>query len=456
MRRTIWSKRIPTLLGILLIIVGVGTTSYLVKTGVILTSKAGPSETAQNIRISNITDRSFTVSFTTEALVIGSINFGKDKNLGQTALDNRDRQGSLKEHKIHYITVKNLDSSSDYYFSITSGSKEFLQKAQPFIVKTAPASSGNSAIEKAVKGKIVIPNGKSPKETIVYLNSDNSQTLTTLVKDDGSYSLSTNFLRAQDLSSYFTFSNETVFRLLVVGEDSLTSTARFNNSESEELPAITLGSDYDFTQSNLSIASSSASTGFSYLASQESVSGKNPQINIPKSNQTFTDSQPKFSGTALPNSTVEITIHSDDNIKAQVVTDAYGNWTFRPTSSLSPGNHTITIITRNASGISRAIAQSFTVFASGTQVNQSATPSATPVLTPTSVPISTPIPTSAPTIIPTIPISPTLGPIATITPVISPIPSPGNSTPIIFGLFGIGLSILGFFILLISRGITTL
>jgi len=456
MRRTIWSKRIPTLLGILLIVIGVGITSYLVKTGVILTSKAGPSETAQNIRISNVTDSSFTVSFTTEALVIGSINFGKDKNLGQTALDNRDGQGSLKEHKIHYITVKNLDSSSDYYFSITSGSKEFLQKAQPFIVKTAPASSGHSPIEKTVKGEIVMPNGKSPKEAIVYLNSDNSQTLSTLVREDGFYSLSANSLKTENLTSYFTFSSKTIFRLLVVGKDSLTSNAKFNGSETEELPPITLGNDYDFIQSNLSIATSSASTGFSSLPAQESTAGKIPKINIPKNNQTFTDSQPKFSGTALPNSTVEITIHSDDNIKAQATTDAYGNWSFRPPSALSPGGHTITIITRDASGILKTLTQSFTVFASGTQVNESATPSATPVVKPTSVPISTPIPTSVPTIIPTVPVSPTLAPIATITPVISPVPSPGNSTPIIFGLFGIGLSILGFFIFLISRGITTL
>jgi len=455
MKRTIWSKRIPTLLGILLIAIGIGITSYLVQSGVILTSKAGPTDTAQNIRISNVTDKSFTVSFTTEALVIGSINFGKDKNLGQTALDDRD-QGVLKEHKIHYVSVKNLDSSTNYYFSITSGSKEFLQKDEPFIIKTAPVSPESSASVKTIKGKVVLPNGDSPAEAIAYLNSDNSQTLSTLVKEDGSYSIVENYLRTQDLSSYFTFSDETVFRLLVLGEDSLTSNVRFGNFESEELPSITLGSDYDFTQSNLSTASPSASTGFSSLTAQESTAGNIPKINIPKNNQTFTDSQPKFSGTALPNSTVEITIHSDDNIKAQAVTDASGNWSFRPTTPLSPGEHTITIITRDASGILRTIAQSFTVFASGTQVNESATPSATPVVTPTSVSISTPIPTSVPTVIPTIPVSSTLGPIATITPVISPIPSPGNSTPVIFGLFGIGLSILGFFIFLLSRGITTL
>ena len=107
-----------------------------------------------------------------------------------------------------------------------------------------------------------------------------------------------------------------------------------------------------------------------------------------------------------------------------MVTDAYGNWTFRPTTPAIAWEHTITMVARDVSGILRTITQSFTVFASGTQVSESATPSATPVVTPTSVPISTPIPTSVPTIIPTIPVSPTLAPIATITPVISPIPAP--------------------------------
>lgn len=452
MRENIWSKRIPTLLGILLIGIGIGITSYLVKSGVILTSKAGPSETAQNIRISNVTDKSFTVSFTTEGQVIGSINFGKDKNLGQTALDDRDGPGVLKEHKIHYITVKNLDSPSNYYFSIISGSKEFLQKDEPFIVKTAPVSPGSSSAEKTIKGKVVLPNGDAPAEAAVYLNSDNSQTLSALVKEGG-YSFSLNSLKTEDLSSYFTISDETVFRLFAEGEDSLTSNARFGNSESEELPVITLGSDYDFTQSNLSTASPSASTGFPSLGSQESTTGKLPKINIPKNNQTFTDSQPKFSGTALPNSTVEITIHSLENIKTQVTADAYGNWNFRPTTPLSPGEHTITIITRDASGILRTITNSFTVFASGTQVNESATPSAAPVVTPTSVPISTPIPTFIPTAIPTQSI---ISPIVTITPVISPISQPGNSSAILIGLFGIGISVAGFFILLLSRGASSL
>ena len=449
MRENIWSKRIPTLLGIFLIAIGIGITSYLVKTGTTLTSIAGPSETPESIRISNISSASFTVSYETERNVIGSINFGKDKNLGQGALDDRDRQRPLKEYKIHYMTVKNLEPSTNYYFSITSGSKDFLQKEEPFVVKTAPSIKDSVSLEKKIRGKVILLNGDSPKEAVVYLTSDNSQTISALLMD-GSYSLFLNSLKTEDLTSYFTISDETIFRILVLGENSLVSNIKFSGLETKEIPAITLGNDYDFTQSNLETASESASTGFSSLSSQVSSSGKTPKIDIPKNNQTFIDSQPKFSGTALPNNTVEITIRSLENIKAQVVTDVYGNWTFRPTTSLSPGAHTITIVTRDVSGILRTVTASFTVFASGTQVAESATPSATPVVT------QTPSPTPVPTVIPTTPISPTIPPIATITPIVSPTSPPGNSSAIILGMLGIGLSVIGFSIFLLSRGASSL
>ncbi|OGH38192.1 MAG: hypothetical protein A3B44_00880 [Candidatus Levybacteria bacterium RIFCSPLOWO2_01_FULL_38_21] len=452
MRENIWSKRIPTLLGIFLIVIGIAITSYLVKTGAILTSKAGPSETPENIRISNISSTSFTVSYKTAENVIGSVNFGKDKKLGLTALDDRDRQGSLKEHKIHYITVKNLEPSTNYYFSITSGSKDFLQKEGPFIIKTAPAIEGSS-LEKTIKGEVILPNGDKPSEAIIYLTSDNSQTISTFAIN-GSYFLFLNSLKTGSLTSYFIFSNETVFRIFVLGEDSLVSNAKLSVSESEEIPVITLGSDYDFTQGNLPTASQSASAGFPSSAFQVSTTEKTPKINIPKNNQTFTDSQPKFSGTALPNSTVDITIRSLENIKAQVVTDIYGNWNFRPTTALSPGDHTITIVTRDVSGILRTLTQSFTVFASGSQVVESATPSATPVVTLTVTPTLSPTP--APTVMPTTSISPTAPPIATIAPILSPVVPPGNSSAIFLGIFGIGLSVLGFFIFLLSRGASTL
>jgi hypothetical protein len=76
MKKTIWDKRIPTLLGILLIAIGIGLTSFLVNQGVVLTGHASPSTSPQNVRITNITDNSFTVSYNTDGDVIGSLNYG--------------------------------------------------------------------------------------------------------------------------------------------------------------------------------------------------------------------------------------------------------------------------------------------------------------------------------------------------------------------------------------------
>ena len=121
MKHNIWDKRIPTLFGILLIVLGIGATVFLAQKNVTFKGFAVPSELPKNIRISNVTDTSFTVSFTTDADVISSINFGKDKNLGQTALDERDRTGTINSHTLHSITVKNLASQTTYYFSIISG-----------------------------------------------------------------------------------------------------------------------------------------------------------------------------------------------------------------------------------------------------------------------------------------------------------------------------------------------
>src|SRR5581483_8558856 len=79
--------------------------------------------------------------------------------------------------------------------------------------------------------------------------------------------------------------------------------------------------------------------------------------------------------------------------------NAQGVWTFRPSTQLSPGNHTITITTKDASGVIRTITQQFVVFASGTQVSVSAPPSAsiTPSITPSPPPTALPTKTTTPT-----------------------------------------------------------
>jgi len=80
MKKNFWDRRIPTLFGILLITIGVGITTFLVNQGVLFKSNASLTNQPQNVRITNITGNSFTVSYQTESKVIGSLNYGEDQN----------------------------------------------------------------------------------------------------------------------------------------------------------------------------------------------------------------------------------------------------------------------------------------------------------------------------------------------------------------------------------------
>lgn len=465
MKDTIWNKHIPTLLAISIIVLGIAITSFLVKSGVILISQAHPAETPQKLKITNISDASFTVSYSTEDNVIGSVNFGKDENLGSTAFDDRNQKTeSVAPYKIHSITVKNLTPETRYYFSITSGQKKFLNNAVPFEVSTAPTLKTLPPSQTlSLKGKVILPNAEKVTEAIVYATTQNGQAISTILKEDGSYLLPLDSMRTSDLSSYFTFEQNSVIKMLI--ENDIFKSNVSISGKLEIVPTVTLSYDYDFTISPEPVASGSEEhIGFpSTPVAEKSVLSAStgiPQIILPQKNQEFTDQQPEFRGTTIPNGTIKITIQSPENLVTQITSDGYGNWKYRPTKPLSPGPHTITIIARDALGALKTITQSFVIHAQGTQVNQSATPSATPTLafpqiptrTPTSTPTRTPMPSPTPTPVlivlnltptPTItlPTSPTPtpklgGPISTPTPVttsltITPTPTlcPGCPTP---------------------------
>jgi hypothetical protein len=364
MKNKFWNKRIPTLFGILIITIGVAVTTFLVNQGVLLKSNAMPTEQPQNVRITNITDNSFSVSYETDSQVIGSLNYGKDNKLGQQALDDRDQQtGSLASHSIHNITARDLDPQTKYYFSITSGQNNYTNGDKLFEVITGSNISDSPPNQNPIGGKITLIDGTAPKEAIIYVTADNSQVVSTLAKADGTYILPLNALRTNDLASYYTFPASGIIKMLILG-DSLTSNASLSINQINPIPTIILSKNYDFKQSQSSTQIiPDTSTSFPSFSSTSSAS----QILVLKKNQEFTDQKPVFKGAALPDETVNITIHSDQAIQATVKTDTKGNWNYRPTSNLTPGNHTITVQTKNSLGILQTITQSFVVYASGQQ-----------------------------------------------------------------------------------------
>jgi hypothetical protein len=469
MKKNFWDQRIPTLFGILLITLGVGITTFLVNQGVLFKSNASLTNQPQNVRITNIIDSAFTVSYETESRVIGSLNYGEDQKLGKSALDDRDQQtGSLTSYNIHNITVRNLSPQKKYFFSINSGQEAYINSNQPFEVTTGLNISESPPSQDPISGKILLSDGTTPKEAIVYVTADNSQVISTLAKPDGSYILPLNSLRTNDLSSYYTFSGNGNVKMLVFG-DSLTSNVLLSLEQTRPIPTIILSKDYDFRQSQSPVAPVTGN-----LASFPSFTSTSSAVQIitPRNNQTLTDQQPIFKGTSAPEQNVKIVIHSDQAIQTTVKADQNGNWSYRPPSNLSPGTHTITIQALDTSGILKTITQSFVVYASGQQINPppSGTPTPTPSPSPTKIPTptiplvvitKTPVPTATaiPTIaIPSITTIPSvITPIQTqggfiISPTIKPLPPTGNPSIMTAGIVGAVVTLVGGLLFLLTRG----
>ena len=456
MRKSFWNRRIPTLFGILILALGIGITTFLVQKGGFIPILATVSEEPKDVRISNIKDSSFTVSYFTDDKTTGAISYGPTTAFGQSGIDDRDQQfGRIEPHKIHNFTIRNLQPVSKYYFVIVSGKGNYTNNSLPFEVTTGPLLSTDPPAEDPTSGKVITPNGISPEESIIYVVAEGSQVVSTLTKPDGTFVLPLNSLRSADLSSYFSLNLDTSLKLLAIGEG-MFSNVKLSSLQAHPVPVITLSNDYDFTIETSPTSSSSAElSGFPPLETRQGTK-EEPKILSPEKDQEFTDQKPQFKGTALPNEEVQITINSDEQIKTTVIADSKGNWTYRPQSDLTAGNHTITITTKDSTGIVKTIKQSFTVFASGTQVSGekgSPTPTPIPSLTITVSPTPTPTLTNVqPTETPVF-ISPTVSPIDSLIITATPsLPPTGSSSIMTVTIIGLLFTLFGGLIFLLTRG----
>lgn len=450
MQNSLFHKRIPTIFGLLLLGLGFLSINYAVTHTTFFTTNASPTYSPEEIRVTNLTDTSFTVSYTTHDNVLGTLSFGPSPSSGKVALDDRDQQsGTPQPYLIHHITVKNLLPNTTYYYTITSSDRTFLDHDKPFTIKTLSQLSQTPSRQSPIVGTVTSTSGKV-ENTIVLLVTDGAQTLSTLVGSDGSYVMPLNALRTSDYSSYVTFTPSSQIKLLVESPQGK-STVTLLASQINPVPAVSINSSYDFTTSLQAspspIASDSADTTSFPSFNATEAGPKQPSISSPSDEAGLHDQQPQFEGTALPNTQVQIEIHSDNPITTTITANTNGSWTYRPTTKLAPGQHTITIKTKNSSGIIQTITRSFTVYAEGSQFTE---PSVSPVQ-PTDTPTPTIIiPTVTPTLAPTVTDTPVPTPIATATP--TPIPvipstiltqppkplttSPGSSAVVLSGILG--------------------
>lgn len=248
MKINLFDKKIPSGIGLLLITIGIIVTTYLVKSGVFFDINAGPAQDPKNIEISNIDDSSFTLTYTTDGQVIGTINFGTSpKVLDKVVLDDRDQlTQSLNKYKIHSITARSLQANMAYYFTITSGDKQYLDKGRLFNTKTGSVIDKNPSMQEPMSGKAILPDGSIPTEGLVYVSIDGAQKLSAFLKNDGSYTVSLNNLRNAALDDYFNLDQNSIINIEINSEN-LSSSVSVSKDQISPVPIITLSNTYDFS-----------------------------------------------------------------------------------------------------------------------------------------------------------------------------------------------------------------
>ena len=401
--------RIPTILGLLLLLLFLGGFIVLFERIARVSTTASATIVPTNVEITNITDVGFTTTWITDSPATGTLVVSGGKTKSQTVFDERDTAGGkLGSYSTHSVTFRGAEPDTQYSVSILSNGKQHLDNGKPYQIRTGMGLSGSVNLEPA-HGSVRTFDNQPATGALVYLTLLGSQKLSTLVTTSGAWLIPLTLIRSEDLLTYVVPEERTTETLLVrLGkEESQAITDTLNDAP---VPEMQLGKTYDFRRQQASaqpnILGETAPPGGGVLVS----------LVKPAQGAAIPTSFPLIQGTGIPGKSVAITLGITNPVAGTTTVGADGIWRFTPTVPLAPGKQSVTVTSVDTLGKSVAITHTFEVLKSGTQVLGEATPSATPTLSAT----ASPTPTS------------TLAG--------QPVPQSGNSLPaIILLILGLGL-----------------
>ncbi len=428
-------KKIPTIVGLFLIIFIIG--AIVVLQNVFLApSNASGSQAPSSVHMSNVSDSTFTVSWTTQLPTTGTILVSAPGKSNQIYYDDRDSSGKLNTYTTHSVTVRDAKPETNYSITLLSNSKYYDNKGRAYSLQTAQALPPNTIGLEPAYGTVHTTTDRPEDGALVYLTIDGSQELSTLTKSSGLWLIPLNQIRTADVTSYL----PTVDRMtehIIVEAEGLESSAVTDTLNDSPVPEMQLGKTYDFRRQQAKVQGATAlalrptptlptaavlgdTTSRTFIVS----------LTTPGQGAGLTTTHPLIQGTGIPGKYVGVSVGITQIMSGSAKVDPNGLWSYTPPKALAPGNQSVTVTSVNQLGKTVAITHTFEVFKSGTQVLGDATPSAT--LEPTDTPIDTTTPTDTGTI------AATTTPESTLSG--QPQPVTGNELPaILLILFGVAL-----------------
>jgi hypothetical protein len=393
-KKAFLQKQIPTLAGLAVLVIALVAGLLMFSTGTgVFAPRATPQTTPKQVKITNVGDKAFTVSFYTDEATAGFVKYGVDEaDLKTQASDDRDQlAGSVGKYTLHHVTVKSLKPNTSYFFTIGTGSgSSFDNEGKAFSVKTAVDPGTPPPVAKTVYGSVMTAGGTPAEGSVVYLVAEGGAELSALVKSSGSWAISLANARTADGSAYAEITDDTALTVFVQGSP-LTQTVRTTSQvkDAQPLADLSLGTGggtaatvpkeeestdetasesaevatgsatatksaslTDLVEATESTSSGAASTSATKsattttAASSSATASPSAVLNLTQlaSTPITTVESPKVVGKAAPRVQVKIEIHSETEITQTVTADANGNFELDTSQfqDLEPGEHTVT------------------------------------------------------------------------------------------------------------------
>jgi hypothetical protein len=382
-------KRIPTILGLILLVGTIYLATEIIGKPQKSSVKASQSCEPINPQVTNKTDKSATISFITNDDCFSSLN-----------VENYSYENQRPKGKIHYFEIDKLEANKNYQFDITSDGKKY--SSSNYIFETAQKPTRDIPTSNLAWGKVFTPDNNPATQAIVYLNIPGASPLSALVTSSGHWNISLAVSFNEGLTDWFTTPNNIEEDIIVIAPNYPGTQIVSNSSRNNPVPDIILGQN-SFSSSEAVIepelpAESLIDTDI------DLVSAKNLDILNPKTNETVKSLKPDFFGTASPNSKLKIKVESPTPYNDEIEADSVGEWNWSPPKNLTPGEHTITVTDDKNNLVTRkfivlaaeSFQPAFSASESAVVVTNTPTPTLVPTkkITPTDIPVVRPSTTS--------------------------------------------------------------
>lgn len=232
--------KIPTLVGMFfIVVVGILIGFLLLYSKQILNLFVPLDEKPQQVRITNVTANSFTVSWVTRQETEGLLKYGSGKTLDNVA--KQDSQISSPSF-VHSVQVGELKSETTYNFQVGTGSGTFGK----YSVNTSKIIKDGEA--DIIFGTVVDTEKRAVPRALVYINMQGVQPLSAITDEKGAWTVNLGRALSTDLSRGASYDKNTSVVEVFVQTGKAYGSARGVVVASRPLPQLTIGKSYDFTK----------------------------------------------------------------------------------------------------------------------------------------------------------------------------------------------------------------